>query len=82
MVFAAGAGGKGDPSRTRKVDYDAAVKVYDAMEAANGRRLILVGATDVRDRSKPAPEWYTKQDSRSNDILDGYGQSSLVRRVK
>lgn len=65
MVFAAGAGGKGDRSRTRAVDYDGAVKVYDAMESANVRRLVLVGAVDVRDREGEVPGWYTKEDRMS-----------------
>ncbi|KAI9635353.1 uncharacterized protein MKK02DRAFT_25289 [Dioszegia hungarica] len=71
VVFAAGAGGKGDPSRTRKVDFDGAVKVYDAMEAANCKRLIVVGAMDVRNRSKDMPEWYTKEDKEMSDKMWG-----------
>ena len=67
-MFAAGAGGKGDPGRTRKVDYEGAVKVYDAMEAGNVKRLVLIGAVDIRDRSKGWPEWYDEDDSGS--ILD------------
>lgn len=62
IVFSAGAGGKGEKSRTRKVDYEGAVKVYDAMESANVRRLLYVGAMDIRDRQKPKPEWYTSDD--------------------
>lgn len=65
VLFAAGAGGKGDPSRTRKVDYEGAVKVYDAMEAGNVKRLVLVGALDIRDRSKGYPDWYNDDDSKS-----------------
>ena len=64
VVFAAGAGGKGDKSRTRKVDYEGAVKVYDAMESANVKRLILVGAVDIRDRDGEVPSWYTDDDGR------------------
>lgn len=63
VVFAAGAGGKGDKSRTRKVDFEGAVKVYDAMEMANVKRLIVVGAIDIRDRSKDVPSWYNEADS-------------------
>jgi nucleoside-diphosphate-sugar epimerase len=63
VLFAAGAGGKGDPERTRKVDYEGAVKVYDAMEAGNVKRLVLIGAVDIRDRSKGYPEWYDDADS-------------------
>lgn len=62
VVFSAGAGGKGDKSRTRAVDYDGAVKVYDAMESANVRRLVVVGAVDVRDRTGKVPKWYTRED--------------------
>jgi nucleoside-diphosphate-sugar epimerase len=76
VVFAAGAGGKpssgsknggdGDAkSRTRKVDYEGAVKVYDAMEGANVRRLILVGAVDIRDRGGEVPGWYDEEDGMS-----------------
>ena len=65
VLFAAGAGGKGDPSRTRKVDYEGAVKVYDALEAANVKRLVVIGALDIRDRSKGWPEWYDEDDSES-----------------
>lgn len=66
VLFAAGAGGKGDPSRTRKVDYEGAVKVYDAMEAGNVKRLVLIGALDIRDRSKGWPDWYDEDDSGSH----------------
>ena len=50
VVFAAGAGGKGGPERTVKVDYEGALKVYDAIEAVetNKPRLVLVSAVDVR----------------------------------
>lgn len=68
VVFAAGAGGKGDPSRTRKVDYEGAVKVYDALEASNIRRLIVVGALDVRNRDGEVPEWYNDEDSEPPDM--------------
>lgn len=69
VLFAAGAGGKGDPDRTRKVDYEGAVKVYDAMEASNVKRLVLIGAVDIRDRSKGWPEWYDDADSESTIFL-------------
>ena len=35
VVFSAGAGGKGGPDRTEKVDYGGALKVFDAIEAVN-----------------------------------------------
>ena len=67
VLFAAGAGGKGDPGRVRRVNYEGAVKVYDAMEAGNVKRLVLIGAVDIRDRSKGWPEWYDEDDSGSID---------------
>jgi hypothetical protein len=39
--------------------------VYDAMEAGNVKRLVLIGAVDIRDRSKGYPEWYDDADSGS-----------------
>ena len=47
-----------------KVDFEGAVKVYDAMEAANVKRLLLVGAIDVRDPSKGYPEYYDEASRR------------------
>lgn len=62
VIFSAGAGGKGGPERTRAVDYEGSVKVYEACQGAGVKRLLLVSAFDVRDRSNPVPEWYTKED--------------------
>ncbi|KDQ56023.1 hypothetical protein JAAARDRAFT_318144 [Jaapia argillacea MUCL 33604] len=63
VYFSAGAGGKGGPERTRKVDYEGALKVFDAIEAVQGSkpRLILVSAVDVRDLNK-VPDYYTEED--------------------
>ena len=52
IVFSAGANAEGE--RTKKVDYEGAVKIYDAIEGvakAGGKapRLILVSALDVRN---------------------------------
>ena len=69
IIWSAGAGGKGEKSRTQKVDYEGAVKVYDAMEAGNIKRLLLVGAIDVRSRDKGYPEYY-------NDESSTFGYSS------
>ncbi len=54
VVWSAGAGGKGGAERTEKVDYEGAVKVFDAIEAINGKvpRLLLVSAIDVRNPDK------------------------------
>ena len=59
VVFSAGAGGKGDPDRTRIVDYEGAVKIYDAIEAVPGKKphLLLVSAADVRDPDKLPPHY-------------------------
>ena len=35
------------------------------MEAGNVKRLVLIGAVDIRDRSKGYPEWYDDADSGS-----------------
>lgn len=63
VYFSAGAGGKGDPSRTRKVDYDGALKVFDAIEEVKGTkpRLIMVSGLDIRDTSVPPPAHYVRQ---------------------
>lgn len=59
VVFSAGAGGKGGPERTKKVDYEGALKIFDAIEAVKGEkpRLILVSAIDSRDENI-IPEHY------------------------
>ena len=51
VYFSAGAGGKGRHERTKKVDYEGALKVFDAIELVKGDkpRLILVSAIDIRD---------------------------------
>ena len=57
VYFCAGAEGKGGPQRYRKVDYEGALKVFDAIELVREPRprLIMVSALDVRDRSvRPA----------------------------
>jgi len=51
VYFSAGAGGTGEDERTKLVDYEGALKVFDAIEAVKGAkpRLILVSAVDVRN---------------------------------
>ncbi len=61
IIFSAGSGGKGGPERTRAVDYEGAVKVFDAMEGCGIKRLLYVGAVDVRDRSRGDPEYYNEE---------------------
>lgn len=68
ILFSAGAGGKGGPERTKAVDEQGAVKIFDAIEQSgiaksdSFRRLLLVSAIDVRDKTKPAPSWYRKEE--------------------
>ena len=63
VVWSAGAGGKGPAERTEKVDYEGALKVFDAMENSNVHRLLYVGAADTRDMSKPPPSYYNEESS-------------------
>ncbi|KAI0126398.1 Rossmann-fold NAD(P)(+)-binding protein [Xylariales sp. AK1849] len=58
VVWSAGAGGDGGDARTAAVDRDGAIKAMDACAEAGVKRFITVSALDVRDRAKPAPEWY------------------------
>ncbi|KAL1687247.1 NADH(P)-binding-domain-containing protein [Schizophyllum commune] len=64
VYWSAGAGGKGGEARTKAVDYEGAVKVFDAIEAVEDPkpRLILVSAVDVRDPTKPPPPHYNDAD--------------------
>ncbi|KAF8574424.1 NAD(P)-binding protein [Ramaria rubella] len=78
VYFAAGAGGKGGAERTRAVDYEGAVKVFDAVEGVQGDkpRVILVSAIDTRnpDKLEEYPAHYNEQDkehSRKNHKLIG-----------
>lgn len=68
MVFAAGAGGKDGPERTRAVDYEGALKVYQACHDAKVPRIVIIGAVDVRDISKPPPEWYDEDSSKYDGL--------------
>ncbi|KAF8509026.1 NAD(P)-binding protein [Hysterangium stoloniferum] len=68
VYFTAGAGGKGGPERTRTVDYEGAVKVFDAVEGIQGEkpRVILVSAIDARnpDKLDQYPAHYTEEDKK------------------
>ncbi|CAK5271281.1 unnamed protein product [Mycena citricolor] len=63
VYFSAGAGGRGGEARTKAVDFDGAVKVFDALEAGEEPRprLVLVSCMDVRDPEK-VPAHYTQED--------------------
>ncbi|GAA5852597.1 hypothetical protein JCM8547_002556 [Rhodosporidiobolus lusitaniae] len=64
VLFSAGSGGKGGADRTKKVDEEGAIKVFDAIEKLPEPRpkFVLVGAIDTRDMSKPPPSYYTEKD--------------------
>jgi len=52
VYFSAGAGVGGEEERTKKVDYEGALKVFGAIERPLKPRLILVSALDIRDPGK------------------------------
>lgn len=60
VYFSAGAGGKGGAERTRKVDFEGALKIFDAIELVKDPkpRLIMLSALDTRDRSARLPAHY------------------------
>jgi len=71
VYFSAGAGGKGGEERTKKVDYEGALKIFDAIEGVEGPikpRLILVSALDVRDPEK-IPTHYNEDDIAHSNRL-------------
>ena len=49
VYFAAGAGGQGPPERTRSVDYDGALKIFDAIEMVKGSKphLIMLSVIEI-----------------------------------
>jgi len=71
VVWSAGAGGKGDPSRTQAVDRDGQIKAQEAVAKAGIKRYVVVSARDVRDRNKARPSWYTDDDEKFSDKIWG-----------
>ncbi|WVQ84157.1 hypothetical protein IAT38_006304 [Cryptococcus sp. DSM 104549] len=65
VVFSAGAAGK--PPGPDVIDHQGAVKVFDALEESGVRRLLYVGAIDVRSRDKAVPEWYNEEDLKQSE---------------
>jgi nucleoside-diphosphate-sugar epimerase len=61
VIWSAGAGG-GDPSRTKSVDEEGAIKVMDACAKEGIKRFIIVSALDLRDRDLDPPSWYNESD--------------------
>lgn len=70
IIWAAGAGG-GNPERTESVDHLSAIKACDAAAAAGVTRFITISALDVRDKSKPEPEWYSDADRAMSEQVWG-----------
>lgn len=90
VYFSAGAGGKGGDERTKKIDYEGVVKVYDAIEAVKGvkPRLILVSAVDIRDPEK-IPTHYVrtyflerKLDPLTNLYVQNEEDIAMSKRVR
>jgi len=73
VYWSAGAGGKGGPERTKKVDYEGALKVYDAIEDVSGKkpRLVLVSAVDVRAPGSEPPDYYDEADIETSKKVWG-----------
>lgn len=74
VVWAAGAGYRSTPDRIDAVDHRGAVKVFDALAIAAGagdcgRRLVSISALDIRDRARPAPDWYDEDDEKRSDMI-------------
>jgi len=69
VYFSAGAGGKGGAERTKKVDYEGAVKVFDAIEGVKGVKpmLVLVSAVDVRNPDGKVPDYYDEADIAASE---------------
>ncbi|TEB33947.1 NAD(P)-binding protein [Coprinellus micaceus] len=74
VYFSAGAGGKGAPERTKKVDYEGALKIFDAIEGvkqqggAKTPRLVLVSAIDIRNPDR-VPEHYDETDKQRSEQM-------------
>ncbi|GAA5961379.1 hypothetical protein JCM8115_003425 [Rhodotorula mucilaginosa] len=85
VLFAAGAGGKGPKERTRKVDEEGAIKVFDAIERLSSSPkpyLVLIGALDTRDTSQAPPAHYTEKDiegsKKAHEAIGAYYDAKLA----
>lgn len=75
VIFSAGAGGKGAPERTRAVDLEGLKKVAQALESTPCKRLLVVSAVDVRDRSAGYPAHYDENSRKASDeVWDRIGR--------
>ncbi|CAO1633133.1 unnamed protein product [Sympodiomycopsis kandeliae] len=75
IFFIAGAGGKGGPERTKAVDEQGAIKVFDAIEESSlpqkqsFRRFLLCSAVDSRDIKNTKPDWYQDKDFETSQRM-------------
>lgn len=63
-----------NPRAPFEVDRDGAVKLLDALAAADvpSRRYVAISAADIRDReTRPTPAWYGKADAALSDRMWG-----------
>ncbi|EJU00617.1 hypothetical protein DACRYDRAFT_89632 [Dacryopinax primogenitus] len=73
VVFSFGAGGKGGLERTKAVDYEGVVKVFDAIAAMEKPvRLLLVSSINSHDCSKPAPSHYVRGNFKWTIVRPGW----------
>ena len=68
-VLVIGAGGLGWDEATKRVDYEGALKIFDALELVRDPkpRLIMVSAIDVRDRNVRPPHYVSTHNSESKN---------------
>ncbi|OZJ06583.1 hypothetical protein BZG36_00623 [Bifiguratus adelaidae] len=75
VVFSAGAGGKGGPERTKKVDLEGAKKAIDATRQAGVKRFLMISAISARE-THDIPAHWNEEDvqrfKRSHEILGRY----------
>ncbi|KAJ7250857.1 hypothetical protein B0H12DRAFT_656958 [Mycena haematopus] len=72
VYFSAGAGGKGGDERTKAVDYEGAVKVFDAIEGVKGTRprLIHLSLIDMRHPDVIPPHYNEEDIALSKGMRD------------
>ena len=82
IAFSAGAGGKGGPERTFKIDRDAAVHFIQAAASIPSiTRFLLVSYTGSRRNAAPwwpAGEWEKYVDKVNNGVLANYYKAKIV----
>ena len=82
VYFSAGAGGQGGEERSKKVDYEGALKIFNAraIEGVQGKKPLLIlvlSAVDVRNPDK-VPTHYVRQTPDS--LLEGFLATTNYRQ--